>query len=199
MTCLHHHRFDNLRRYVQDDLVCIPHKAAAALGGFGPLALCTRVSNTLTLTDPQTLRSIQMDVSCFMLPSLLLLHAPSSVLAIAAVCFSGWHGKSRGSQCVRAKLFRTAQCLLAHVIHHPHLCQLLSQANQYWRQPFTPVLNSRQLAEFVVLDVELAGPPTGRFVLADVQVCMGPPSCEQQTRPQREMNALICSLPQGFV
>lgn len=48
---------------VQDDLVCLPHKAAAALGGFGPLALCTRVSNTLTLTDPQTLRAVQMDVS----------------------------------------------------------------------------------------------------------------------------------------
>ena len=47
---------------MQDDLVCLPHKASAALGGFGPLALCTRVSNTLTLTDPQTLRSVQMDV-----------------------------------------------------------------------------------------------------------------------------------------
>ena len=48
---------------LQDDLVCLPQKAAAALGGFGPLALCTRVSNTLTLTDPQTLRKVQMDVS----------------------------------------------------------------------------------------------------------------------------------------
>ena len=47
---------------MQDDLVCLLHKASAALGGFGPLALCTRVSNTLTLTDPQTLRSVQMDV-----------------------------------------------------------------------------------------------------------------------------------------
>lgn len=43
--------------------MCLPQKTAAALGGFGPLALCTRVSNTLTLTDPQTLRSVQMDVS----------------------------------------------------------------------------------------------------------------------------------------
>ncbi len=31
--------------------------------GLGHLALCTRVSNTLTLTDPQTLRQVQMDVS----------------------------------------------------------------------------------------------------------------------------------------
>ena len=46
----------------QDDLVCLPPKASQALGGFGPLALCTRVSNTLTLTDPQTLRSVQLDV-----------------------------------------------------------------------------------------------------------------------------------------
>ena len=43
--------------------MCLPHKTAAALGGFGPLALCTRVSNTLKLTDPQTLRAVQMDVS----------------------------------------------------------------------------------------------------------------------------------------
>lgn len=56
---------------VQDDLVCLPQKAAAALGGFGPLSLCTRVSNTLTLTDPQTLRQVQMDVR------LLLVTAPS--------------------------------------------------------------------------------------------------------------------------
>ena len=46
----------------QDDLVCMPQKAAAALGGFGPLALCTRVSNALTLTDPATLRSVLLDV-----------------------------------------------------------------------------------------------------------------------------------------
>ncbi len=42
--------------------MCVPQKAAAAMGGFGPLALCTRVSNTLTLTNPATLRSVQMDV-----------------------------------------------------------------------------------------------------------------------------------------
>ncbi len=47
---------------------------------------------------------------------------------------------------------------------------VLLQANQYWRQPFEPVLNSRQLVEFVVLDADVAGPPNGRYVLADVQV-----------------------------
>ena len=49
--------------------------------------------------------------------------------------------------------------------------RLMLQANQYWRQPFEPVLNSRQLVDFVVLDVEVTGQPDGRFVLADVQVC----------------------------
>ena len=44
------------------------------------------------------------------------------------------------------------------------------QANAYWRHPFEPVLNSRQLVDFVVLDVDTAGAPSGRFVLADVQV-----------------------------
>lgn len=46
----------------------------------------------------------------------------------------------------------------------------MAQANQYWRQPFEPVLNSRQLVEFIVLDVDVAGQPSGRYVLADVQV-----------------------------
>ncbi|CAL8460889.1 g420 [Coccomyxa elongata] len=93
----------------RDDLVCLPPKAAAALGGFGPLALCTRVSNTLTLTDTQTLRSVQVD------------------------------------------------------------------ANTYWRYPYRPVMTSRQLVEFVVLDAEPVSASqnasrNSRFVLADVLV-----------------------------
>lgn len=60
---------------LQDDLVCLPPKAAASLGGFGPLALCTRVSNTLTLTDTQTLRSVQIDVSAD--PTSSILHRSS--------------------------------------------------------------------------------------------------------------------------
>ncbi|MCJ1354287.1 MAG: hypothetical protein MMC33_004274 [Icmadophila ericetorum] len=113
----------------RDDLVCLPQKAAAALGGFGPLALCTRVSNTLTLTDPQTLRQVQMDAVATDLSGPLLttfMFSPTKPLAL--------------------------------------------QANQYWRQPYEPVLNSRQLVEFVVLDVDAAGQPNGRYVLADVQV-----------------------------
>ena len=49
---------------------------------------------------------------------------------------------------------------------------VVSQAEKYWRQPFVPVMNSRQLAEFVVLDVDVVGRPNGRYVLADVQVRM---------------------------
>lgn len=55
--------------------------------------------------------------------------------------------------------------------HAITVCLALSQANAYWRQPFEPVLNSRQLVEFVVLDVDAdAGARSGRFMLADVQV-----------------------------
>ena len=49
---------------------------------------------------------------------------------------------------------------------------IVLQANQYWRQPVEPVVTSRQLVEFVVLDVEVTGQPDGRYVLADVQVCL---------------------------
>ena len=47
---------------VQDDLVCLPAKLVAANGGIGPLVLCTRVTNTITLTDPSTLRTMHLDV-----------------------------------------------------------------------------------------------------------------------------------------
>ena len=47
---------------LQDDLVCIPQKMAGSTGNLGPLVLCTRVTNNITLTDPATLRSIHLDV-----------------------------------------------------------------------------------------------------------------------------------------
>lgn len=46
----------------QDDLVCLPHKVSSSLGHLGPIVLCTKVSNQITLTDPVTLRSTSMDV-----------------------------------------------------------------------------------------------------------------------------------------
>ena len=48
---------------VQDDLVCLPSKVSASLGHMGPMVLCTKVTNQITLTDPVTLRSTSMDVS----------------------------------------------------------------------------------------------------------------------------------------
>lgn len=46
------------------------------------------------------------------------------------------------------------------------------QANAYWRAPYTPMLGSRQLVEFVVLDIELLGPAHGKHALAEAQVIM---------------------------
>ncbi|KAK9863784.1 hypothetical protein WJX84_009015 [Apatococcus fuscideae] len=43
-------------------------------------------------------------------------------------------------------------------------------ANSYWRAPYTPMLGSRQLVEFVVLDIELLGPTHGKHALAEAQV-----------------------------
>jgi nonsense-mediated mRNA decay protein 3 len=47
----------------KDDLICLPPKVAASLGNIGPLVLCTQVSNSLLLLDPQTLRNAYMDAS----------------------------------------------------------------------------------------------------------------------------------------
>ena len=52
----------------------------------------------------------------------------------------------------------------------------LSQANAYWRASYTPMLGSRQLVEFVVLDIEPLGPAHGKHALAEAQVMM-PVSC----------------------
>ncbi len=59
---------------------------------------------------------------------------------------------------------------------------LIVQANQYWRYPFRPVMGSRQLVEFVVLDVETVGRTTDRMVQADVQVRLAMPVGPMQSR-----------------
>ncbi len=43
-------------------------------------------------------------------------------------------------------------------------------ADVYWRMPFAAMASGKALTEYVVLDVELVGPPQGRLQLADVQV-----------------------------
>ena len=43
------------------------------------------------------------------------------------------------------------------------------QGGAYWRMPFKPMLTSRQLTEYVVLDVEPSGHSNNKFVAADIQ------------------------------
>lgn len=40
----------------------------------------------------------------------------------------------------------------------------------YWRAPFSPLADVRELTEFVIMDIELLGPSKGRFVLAEATV-----------------------------
>ncbi|KAL0925398.1 hypothetical protein M5K25_003723 [Dendrobium thyrsiflorum] len=73
----------------REDLICLPPKVANTLGNLGPLVLCTKVSNSIVLLDPFTLRSAYLD------------------------------------------------------------------AKQYWGSPFKALLSSRQLVEYIILDVEM--------------------------------------------
>ncbi|CAL9114334.1 unnamed protein product [Musa textilis] len=92
----------------REDLICLPPKLANALGNLGPLVLCTKVTNSIALVDPFTLRSAFLD------------------------------------------------------------------ANQYWRSPFKALLTSRQLVEYIVLDVEVESAEVSvggfRYMLAHAQV-----------------------------
>eukprot|EP00775_Hariotina_reticulata_P007031 gene7031-7245_t len=99
----------------KDDLICLPAKLASSLGSLGPLVLCSRVTNTITLLDPTNLRTSVME------------------------------------------------------------------APVYWRQPFQAMMSSRQLVEYIVLDIEpLVGAAAGgygafaqggtRWCLAEAQV-----------------------------
>ena len=47
----------------KDDLICLPQKTAHALGNPGPLVLCVRVSNSITLLDPNTLQTSYLDAT----------------------------------------------------------------------------------------------------------------------------------------
>lgn len=49
----------------KDDLVCLPPKVSASLGHLGPIVLCTKVTNQLTLMDPVSLRTTTMDAPIF--------------------------------------------------------------------------------------------------------------------------------------
>ncbi|KAM4099024.1 hypothetical protein ACJW30_07G123800 [Castanea mollissima] len=92
----------------REDLICLPLKVAASLGNLGPLVICTKVTNSIALLDPLTLRISYLD------------------------------------------------------------------ADQYWRLPFKSLLTSRQLVEYIVLDVEITSSEVNvggsKYVLADAQV-----------------------------
>lgn len=92
----------------REDLICLPIKVSISLGNLGPLVICTKITNAITLMDPFTLR----------------------------VCFF--------------------------------------DADQYWRAPFKSLFCSKELVEYMVLDVEPVSSEINvvgsKYVLADVQV-----------------------------
>uniref|UniRef100_A0A1D1XGH5 60S ribosomal export protein NMD3 n=1 Tax=Anthurium amnicola TaxID=1678845 RepID=A0A1D1XGH5_9ARAE len=47
----------------REDLICLPPKVTNSLGNLGPLVLCMKVSDSILLLDPLTLRSAFMDVN----------------------------------------------------------------------------------------------------------------------------------------
>lgn len=49
----------------KDDLVCLPLKTSAMLGGIGPLVLITKVSQSFFLVDPSTLHCAELSGSLF--------------------------------------------------------------------------------------------------------------------------------------
>ncbi|XP_013614629.1 PREDICTED: 60S ribosomal export protein NMD3-like [Brassica oleracea var. oleracea] len=47
----------------REDLICLPSKVSSSLGNLGPLVVCTKVSDRITLLDPRTLRCAFLDAS----------------------------------------------------------------------------------------------------------------------------------------
>ncbi|KAE8678868.1 importin-5-like [Hibiscus syriacus] len=45
----------------REDLICLPPRVAVSLGNLGPLVICTKVTNNITLLDPFTLRQCFLD------------------------------------------------------------------------------------------------------------------------------------------
>ncbi|XP_047943719.1 60S ribosomal export protein NMD3-like [Salvia hispanica] len=92
----------------REDLICLPPKVAAGLGNPGPLVICNKVSSSISLLDPFTLRQSFLD------------------------------------------------------------------ADQYWRSNFKALMSSRQLVEYIVLDVEATSSEVNvggsRCLLADAQI-----------------------------
>ncbi|XP_021891322.1 60S ribosomal export protein NMD3 [Carica papaya] len=45
----------------REDLICLPQKVAHSLGNIGPLVICTKISNSIALLDPLSLRYCFLD------------------------------------------------------------------------------------------------------------------------------------------
>lgn len=97
-----------ISRICREDLICLPPIAAHNLGNLGPFIICTKVTNSIALLDPFTLRHCYLD------------------------------------------------------------------ADQYWRSPFKAFFTSRQLVEYIVLDVTIVSTEVNvcspKYVLAGAQV-----------------------------
>lgn len=103
-TYNHHHTFSvQISPICREDLICLPRSVANGLGNLGPIVICTKITKSITLMDPLTLRTVFLD------------------------------------------------------------------AKDYWRVPFKALLSSRQLVEFIVLDVEVDSP---EFNLNGSKYCM---------------------------
>jgi len=88
----------------RDDLVVLPPKLSASMGGIGPLVLVSRVSAAMSLVDPTAVQATDLPAAAF------------------------------------------------------------------WKTPFSPLMTSRQLTEYTVLDVETTGETSGKFAAAEVTV-----------------------------
>jgi nonsense-mediated mRNA decay protein 3 len=106
----------------KEDLVCLPHKVYSALGGLGPVLLCVRVSNQLTLVDVTTLRAAHVDaVAYWRAPYKALMSAAALVEFIVLDVEplpvhggGGGHGSSGGGTSVASAVTST-RWLLADV------------------------------------------------------------------------------------
>ncbi|GMH34161.1 hypothetical protein BSKO_01995 [Bryopsis sp. KO-2023] len=65
-TYNHKHTFSvEIAPLCKGDLICLPKSVATHYGGFGPVVLCTRVTNAVMLMDVVTLRSVHLDASTY--------------------------------------------------------------------------------------------------------------------------------------
>lgn len=156
--------------------MCLPAKLAASLGNIGPLVLVTRVTNAITLTDPLTLRQGAFGWGGGAAGLIVWCRGTEGSEAGAA----GGQRQPLPSTAQRAwRLLCVPSCFPAHPLSlhspnpdpaHPPVCILLLpaavlEAAAYWRTPLKPMMGSRQLTEFYVLDAEAAVPQGGSAVL----------------------------------